>query len=214
MPRIFVSLFVLLTAFFVGLLLSACNLSISAKTTYKENSLLRLHIVPHSNGVVDQDIKLLVRNAVTREASAIFEGVASLESALLLLDENWHTIQETAERVLEEQGVSYPLRLVLGTFSFPERTYQELVLPEGEYLALRIILGEGKGDNWWCLMFPPLCLNTFPEEPLVKQEESQDTRGLQIRLRRFDVRLSDYRGRIPLFSEVVPVSVLLPWRSR
>src|SRR5690606_19236877 len=117
-------------------------------------NLIRLHILANSNSPVDQDLKLQVRDAVLLAAQDIFNGVATKDEAKKYIHDNWDLIRETALKTIREAGFPYDVELQLGTFPFPERDYGNLSLPEGNYEALRIIIGEGKGDNWWCVLFP------------------------------------------------------------
>lgn len=121
---------------------------------------LRLHIIANSDSEEDQAVKLMVRDAVLQSVQASFAENAANDSkqaerCLLSLGSE---IQKAAETTLAENGFSYGVQLISGDFDFPERDYGEKTYPAGEYSALRIILGEGEGQNWWCVMFPPLCI--------------------------------------------------------
>jgi stage II sporulation protein R len=74
-----------------------------------------------------------------------------------LLLQNWENIENTAEKTLAEQGYTYPIRLEYGYFPFPVKYYGSFSLPAGTYEAMRVIIGDGKGSNWWCVLFPPMC---------------------------------------------------------
>lgn len=125
---------------------------------------LRLHIIANSDSEEDQAVKLKVRDAVLDCVRTEFKASdrEEAERELMLLGGR---LQETAEKVLSENGMDYGAQLVAGSFYFPDRSYGEGFYPAGEYHALRIVLGEGSGENWWCVMFPPLCLigNGEPE---------------------------------------------------
>ena len=119
---------------------------------------LRLHIMANSDSSEDQQIKLTVRDAVlelTHEELMLCENKAQ---ARAYIEENLETIQETANTALLESGFDYSADANVGVFHFPEKTYQDVTYPQGDYEALRITLGEGEGQNWWCVMFPPLCI--------------------------------------------------------
>ena len=117
---------------------------------------LRLHIVANSDSEEDQRIKLEVRDALL--ARMRMEDVSTKREAEERLLSLGAEFQSIAERVLEEQGADYGAELISGEFDFPERDYAGEVYPAGRYSALRVILGEGEGHNWWCVMFPPLCV--------------------------------------------------------
>ncbi|MDK2855513.1 MAG: stage sporulation protein [Bacillota bacterium] len=119
--------------------------------------LIRLHIIANSNSPSDQALKLKVRDRIVAETGELFRNAQSEEEAEFLLTTHLTEVEQVADRVLEEAGAGYKARAEVGIYSFPERTYKNLTLPAGRYRALRLILGEGKGANWWCVLFPPLC---------------------------------------------------------
>ena len=129
---------------------------------------LRLHILANSDSAADQALKLLVRDAVLRETGDLFSSAATLEEALALAEESLPAIEETARRALEGAGCGDPVKAELTRMYFSTRTYGEDTLPAGEYAALRLTIGEAQGQNWWCVMVPPLCLpaagEALPEE--------------------------------------------------
>lgn len=130
---------------------------------------LRLHIVADSNSDADQTIKLAVRDAVITYLKPRLEGVTTKQEALDVIGAQMEALGETANRVLAENGFSYTARASLGHTYFPVKVYGDLVLPAGEYDALKICLGSASGKNWWCLVFPQLCFvdittGTLPED--------------------------------------------------
>ncbi len=125
---------------------------------------LRLHILANSDDDADQQIKMEVRDAVLLATQEGIEACDNEADAEEYVCDNLEIIEETANAVLEENGVAYRAHAEIGTFRFPERTYQDVTYPEGDYRALRIVLGEGEGHNWWCVMFPPLCISEITEE--------------------------------------------------
>lgn len=147
-------LYLALAAVFV---LSAALFPACASDEPKLPDALRLHVIANSDSREDQEAKLLVRDAIL---SAFNEGFAAetkeqAEEKLLSMGE---PIMEAAENALSECGMDYGAELAFGEFDFPDRTYGGKLYPAGRYKALRVILGEGKGQNWWCVMFPPLCV--------------------------------------------------------
>ncbi len=125
--------------------------------------MVRLHIIANSDSETDQNIKLLVRDEIIERQKEIFPDGIPKE----LNDDQRIKIQKTAERVC---GCS--VKVEMGKFYFPTKTYENITLPAGEYDAVRVVLGEGKGKNWWCVMYPPLC---FSESAIGKMnEESQE----------------------------------------
>ncbi len=118
---------------------------------------LRIHIRANSNEEVDQAVKYLVRDSVVEFLTPLVAEYDDKEEAMLGLKENLRQVEEEANRVLEGQGFTYTTKAKLTTERFPTRAYGEYVLPAGAYSALVLELGEGSGDNWWCVVYPPLC---------------------------------------------------------
>lgn len=131
----------------LALLLSSCT-----------QAPLRLHIMANSNSEQDQQIKLCVRDAVLEATSEGIKECDNATEARAYIENNLEIIETTANTALAQGGFDYEAHAQLGTFHFPEKKYQDVTYPEGEYEALRIALGEGEGENWWCVMFPPMCI--------------------------------------------------------
>lgn len=127
---------------------------------------VRLHVVANSNGAEDQAVKLLVRDAVLEEAARWYQGAGSMEEASSRLCTHLQSIAGAARQVLGEQGVGYSATAQMTEMYFPTRDYGDFRLPAGRYRTLRVALGEGAGKNWWCVVFPSLCL------PAATQEEA------------------------------------------
>ena len=127
---------------------------------------VRLHVVANSNGAEDQAVKLLVRDAVLEEAARWYQGAGSMEEASSRLCTHLQSIAGAARQVLGEQGVGYSATAQMTEMYFPTRDYGDFRLPAGRYRTLRVTLGEGAGKNWWCVVFPSLCL------PAATQEEA------------------------------------------
>lgn len=126
----------------------------------------RLHIKANSDSDADQRVKLAVRDAVL-SASEDIAMCENEQEAEEYIENNLEIILKTANDTLKQSGFNYTASARLGRFRFPEKSYRGVSYPEGEYDALSITLGEGKGDNWWCVMFPPLCLS--------EAEDTEDT---------------------------------------
>ena len=122
-----------------------------------EYSLIRIHIRADSNDADDQAVKMLVKESVTEYLTRELDGVDSFEEAYSMLDERLSVIESAAEKVLEENGFYYGAEAKLNNEYFPTRAYEDVVVESGYYDALIINLGSGKGDNWWCVVYPPLC---------------------------------------------------------
>ncbi len=122
------------------------------------DEVLRLHVIANSDETYDQELKLKVRDAILQSGESIFSGSEDIISAESRITDKRDVLKHTAEETIINQGFDYDVKIELARSYFPTRTYGELTLPAGYYKAVRVIIGEGKGKNWWCIMFPPLCL--------------------------------------------------------
>lgn len=124
---------------------------------------IRLHVVANSDSEADQRVKLLVRDAVLEVTEPLLAGKTRAE-AMQTLEKALPTLRQTAAKVLAQQGSDAAVTVSLAeNVWFPTKTYANFSLPAGEYTALRVQLGEGAGKNWWCVVFPPLCLGSVSE---------------------------------------------------
>ena len=123
-------------------------------------SYLRVHIRANSNGDADQAVKYKVRDGVVEYLTPTIAGCESKQEALTAVTRLLPAIERVAERILSENGYSYGACARLTQENFPTRVYDGVTLEEGEYDALIIELGEGSGDNWWCVLYPPLCFTS------------------------------------------------------
>lgn len=124
---------------------------------------LRLHIIANSNSECDQQIKLSVRDAVLEATKDGITKCKNEEEAKEYIEKNLGIIIATANETLAKDGAGYTADAELGKSHFPEKSYGGVAYPEGDYEALKIRLGSGEGDNWWCVMFPPLCISEISE---------------------------------------------------
>lgn len=119
---------------------------------------VRLHILANSDSENDQAVKLLVRDAVLNCGEEIFSGTVNAQNAELIINEEKDQIVAIVNRILEENGFDYKSQISVTEEYFSTRSYENFTLPAGNYKAVKIVLGKGEGHNWWCVMFPPLCL--------------------------------------------------------
>ena len=124
------------------------------------DKVLRLHVLANSDSEADQALKLKVRDSVLETASAILEGCPDRETAEQRLSAALPEIEDAARARIAAEGGEQTVTAELRPTVFPTREYEDFTLPAGEYLALRVVLGEGEGHNWWCVVFPPLCAET------------------------------------------------------
>lgn len=121
-------------------------------------NVLRLHIIANSNSEADQAVKLLVRDRILRETTDIFSGAAGLADAEKKAAERIGDIAEYAAETLEENGFGYGATAEIGNSYFETREYETFTLPAGNYRSLIIRLGKAEGKNWWCVVFPAVCI--------------------------------------------------------
>lgn len=122
------------------------------------NECLRLHILAASDSEADQNVKLLVRDRLLETGADIFSASTDSREAAEKIEKNKDVLIAAANAVLEENGCSYTADIIIEEEYFETREYGDIRLPAGVYKACKVILGDGEGHNWWCVMFPPLCL--------------------------------------------------------
>ena len=122
------------------------------------NKVVRLHVLANSDSAEDQAVKLAVRDAVLEVTVPLLQDCRTKEEAILLLEENRPLLMQKAQTVLQKEGFDDAVSIEMGLENYPTRTYDSLCFPAGEYISMRISLGKGEGQNWWCCLFPPLCL--------------------------------------------------------
>lgn len=121
------------------------------------DKIIRFHVLANSDSPEDQELKLLVRDAVGAMMQRELSGVSDKEGSRQAIRERLGEIEETAGRVVAQQGYGYPVAANLCQVDFPEKTYGKYTFPAGRYEALQLTIGEGKGRNWWCVMYPNMC---------------------------------------------------------
>ncbi|MEE5993817.1 MAG: stage II sporulation protein R [Oscillospiraceae bacterium] len=145
----------------LGLILAICWGNVShfeQKLNDLQNGVLRLHILANSDSDRDQQLKLLVRDELLRQSKTLFSGCNTLNEMKERAIQQKETIRLIAQNVLEQNGCHDRVTVQLTEMEFDTREYEEITMPAGAYEALRILIGEGEGHNWWCVMYPPLCL--------------------------------------------------------
>ena len=156
------------------------------------DKLIRLHVIAHSDSPYDQKIKLQVRDEIIKLMAPYFKEAKTVEEAREMALGKLPLITETANRYLSSLGIAYSAQGELGRFDFPAKAYGNLVLGEGNYEALRVVLGEGQGRNWWCVLYPPLCFldisNTIGVEAQELSESSDQVKQVGARPVQVEVR--------------------------
>lgn len=128
-----------------------------AVTNNISKNVFRLHVIANSNSEEDQNLKYKVRDELIKYMKSISSNISTKDEALTLVNNNLDTFQAIASNVIIENGFDYPVKIEVGNFDFPTKTYGDISLPAGFYDALKVEIGEAQGRNWWCVMFPSLC---------------------------------------------------------
>lgn len=154
----------------LGMLLAAFTWGSSVVKDHKdlEENLIRLHVVANSDSEEDQKVKLQVRDAVNTYLSEKLAAIRDVDDAKILLNGELDNLKRIAEETLQSAGFSDTVKVTLEKEAFSKRIYDTFTLPSGVYEALRVVIGEGSGHNWWCVVFPGLCapvtVDAFAEE--------------------------------------------------
>lgn len=188
MKRLWLSLFI------IPLLIMSSAYILRQSEQPLAEDVLRLHVIANSDDPVDQAVKLEVKDHIVAMMRRDFSRVDNAEDARRLAITEKEQIKAEAEAVLASRGYHYPAEVYVGEFQFPAKSYGNIVLPQGEYQAVRVVLGEGQGKNWWCVLFPPLCMVSSSDKGLClsSPKEAKVTfkclellpRGMRVKLNR------------------------------
>ena len=129
------------------------------------SGIIRLHVIANSDSAEDQNLKLKVRDEIIKEVGGM-AGSKSIEESRSYLQDHLKDMEKVASRVIKENGKTYTAEADLGVRWIPAKTYGDMYFPAGNYEALNLTLGKGEGHNWWCVLFPPLCLVEEDEDAL------------------------------------------------
>lgn len=146
---------IICTMIFGGIFFSVSDVYKNQKA-YKDE-LIRFHVLANSDSPEDQALKLKVRDEVISKLNPKFEKSKSLNESRQIIKENLEEVKEVALEVISNNGYDYGVTATLADVNFPTKNYGSITLPAGNYEALRIVIGDGDGANWWCVLFPPLC---------------------------------------------------------
>ncbi len=149
-------------------ILTALSIPFSAIPSEDEaaiyDNVIRLHILASSDSEADQELKLKVRDSLLRSAARAVEGCDTFETARSALEDSLETLCLDAANTIEREGFDYEVEITLTREVYPTRKYRGVTLPSGEYTSLRVLIGEASGKNWWCVLFPQLCVSTATGE--------------------------------------------------
>ena len=154
----------------MALLLALCGTMIwGAWAVQRQDALarkmIRMHVIANSDSDADQTLKLQVRDKVLDYTTGILQRAEDMEDAQTQLRDALGRIENIAQREIVNRGYDYPVTAQLASTEFPLKEYDEYSLPAGEYMALRLVIGEGAGQNWWCVVYPPLCTAAATDLP-------------------------------------------------
>ncbi|MDK2820690.1 MAG: stage sporulation protein [Clostridia bacterium] len=156
------------------------NYSKEVVSAYNSKNLIRLHVIANSDTPSDQELKRHVRDAVLASVGQRLAEGDNIISARQCVSFNLDAITAAAEAQIRSEGKDYDVKTEFGDFYFPTRAYGDIVLPAGEYESVKLIIGKGEGQNWWCVLFPPLCLvdvagksTTKDDIPVIKHETEE-----------------------------------------
>lgn len=146
------------------------------------DKLIRFHVIANSDSDEDQALKLKVRDKIIEKMAVKLENIENLDEARDILVSSVDEVTNIAKEVIVEEGYNYDVNTMLSNENFPDKIYGDYIFPQGNYEAYRVIIGDGMGQNWWCVMFPPLCFvdeskNTVDSSKLedsIKSIESED----------------------------------------
>ena len=128
------------------------------------DSVIRLHVLANSDTEEDQTLKLKVRDAILAASSDILSDIETRDEAISAISDNISALEKAAAGTIADEGFDYPVRIELSEEEYPTRDYEAFCFPSGSYLSLRVLIGEAEGQNWWCVLFPPLCLSAATDK--------------------------------------------------
>lgn len=172
LKRFIIVLFLLILFIFV----SAISY-VSAVSNNISNSVFRLHVIANSDRKEDQNLKYIVRDKLIEYMNNIAKDCSSKEEVISIAKNNISNFENIARKTIEENGYNYNVTVEIGNFDFPTKSYGDITLPAGSYDSLRVKIGKAEGQNWWCVMFPPLCFvdvtsSVVPDESKQEMKDS------------------------------------------
>lgn len=177
-------------------------LGVQAKKAFTTDNLIRFHVVANSDQEQDQHLKYIVRDRLIEALKPQLSEAETCQEARKIIADHSSQLAAVAKETVAAAGYSYGVCVELGKADFPPKAYGDVVLPQGEYEALRVVLGEGKGANWWCVLFPPLCFvdisatasesgDSIAVRETMAQQGKSDVSEIDLRFRLLDWLKSD-----------------------
>lgn len=174
-------------AFLLGIFLDSFSV-FHRECAQVRQEVLRLHVLANSDSPEDQALKLRVRDRILAETGDAFDRVDSLSDARETAARSLSAVERAARAALDEAGSGEPVRAEVVRMFFDTRVYDGFTMPAGWYDALRVVIGEGKGHNWWCVLYPPLCISAAEKLPEELRRFSAEERALLESEPRYEVR--------------------------
>ena len=155
------------------------------------SELIRFHVIANSDSYADQSLKLHVRDIIVNEMKVRFREANNRQEAEQIILASMDEIKALAQQQIQLEGKQYPVEVKIGDYDFPTKSYGNLTLPAGNYHAVRVIIGEGKGKNWWCVLFPPLCfvdsVDSLKQDERAKGMKVFEKDNIEFRLKSTDI---------------------------
>ena len=169
--------YLLLLIVSVAFLLLSAYSYVNAVSNNLANSVFRLHVIANSDSEEDQNLKYKVRDSLIEYMNTLTNNMNTKDEVIEIAQKHLEDFKNIAQKVINENGYNYEVNVEIGNFSFPTKTYGDISFPSGFYDALRVKIGKAEGQNWWCVMFPPLCFvdvtsGVVPEESKENLEEN------------------------------------------
>ena len=169
--------YLLLLIVSVSFLLLSAYSYVNAVSNNLADSVFRLHVIANSDSEEDQNLKYKVRDSLIEYMNTLTNDMNTKDDVIKIAKEHIQDFKNIAQNVVKENGYDYEVNIEIGNFSFPTKTYGDISFPAGFYDALKVEIGKAEGQNWWCVMFPPLCFvdvtsGVVPEESKENLEEN------------------------------------------
>lgn len=178
----FIITMILLSFLFNGCQLIDNSLELT-ELNYTEikDKLIRFHVIANSDTEEDQALKLKVRDKVIDALSDKMKDAKTVEEAKRILESNIDFVNDIAKEVITENNYSYNVNTMLSHENFPDKVYGDYIFPQGNYEAFRVIIGDGRGHNWWCVMFPPICFVDETKSEVDSSELKENIENIEVK---------------------------------
>lgn len=173
---VFKRLIIVLLLLILFIFISAISY-VSAVSNNIANGVFRLHVIANSDSPEDQNLKYIVRDELIKYMNTLAKDCTSKQEVIEIAKNNISNFENIAKKTIKDNGFNYNVTVEIGNFDFPTKTYGDITLPAGTYDSLKIKIGKSEGQNWWCVMFPPLCFvdvttGIVPEESKKEMKEA------------------------------------------